>query len=62
MTAFIDVGRLGVADRYQDLAIATRDLADAWGPRYAAQLLHDYGVGTGDLDKLRFYRLLDEFF
>jgi aminoglycoside phosphotransferase len=37
-----------------------RELSDAWHPRYADQLLREYGAA--DPAKLRFYQLLDEFF
>ena len=64
LTGVIDVGRLGVADRYHDLAIATRSLANNWGPIYADRLLQRYRLPGGrvDAEKIRFYRLLDEFF
>lgn len=64
LTGVIDVGRLGVADRYHDLAIATRSLANNWGPSYADRLLKRYGLPAGrvDAEKIRFYQLLDEFF
>ena len=64
IAAFVDVGGLGVADRYRDLAIATRSVA-AWGDRtYEARLLAAYGIEPAAVDEARitFYRLLDEFF
>jgi kanamycin kinase len=55
VTGLIDAGRLGVADRWVDLAIATRSLGSA-----ASRFLERYGVPV-DPAKLAFYRLLDEF-
>ncbi|WP_315760817.1 APH(3') family aminoglycoside O-phosphotransferase [Sphingomonas sp. Y38-1Y] len=57
----IDVGRLGVADRYQDLAIAWNCLEE-FGPALQAQFLAAYGVTKIDRGKLHFYRMLDELF
>ncbi|MEV4502972.1 APH(3')-V family aminoglycoside O-phosphotransferase [Streptomyces klenkii] len=66
VTGVIDVGRLGLADRHADLALATRELEieeDPWfGPEYAQGFLTQYGGPGVDKDKLAFYRLLDEFF
>lgn len=65
VTGVIDTGRLGVADRWSDLAIATRSLASnqnsQFGPWAATQYLADYGIEV-DERKVDFYRLLDEFF
>jgi aminoglycoside 3'-phosphotransferase-2 len=58
---FIDVGRLGVADRHQDLALAVRDISSDYGKDWGERFLAAYG-GTVDRAKLEFYKVLDEFF
>lgn len=64
LTGVIDVGRLGVADRWVDLAIASRSLASDLNPQYgpwaAERYLARYGAEP-DHNKIQFYRLLDEF-
>jgi kanamycin kinase len=67
VTGLIDVGGLGRADRYADLALATRSLADddlnpQFGPGAADRFLARYGEVEVHRDRLAFYRLLDEFF
>ena len=65
VTGVIDVGRLGVADRWSDLALTTRSLEGDLNPQYGAgaadRFLNRYGV-PHDPGKNDFYRLLDEFF
>lgn len=64
LTGILDVGRLGVADRYTDLALATRSITDLnpqYDPRLSDRFLHRYGMDTPDQARMTFYRLLDEF-
>lgn len=66
-TGLVDLGRLGVADRYLDLALVTRSMAapemnDQYEATDAVSLLAQYGISTPDLWRLEYYRLLDEFF
>jgi aminoglycoside 3'-phosphotransferase-1 len=57
----IDVGRLGIADRYQDLAIAWNCLGE-FGTSLQAHFLEQYGIVEVDRGKLRFHLMLDELF
>jgi aminoglycoside phosphotransferase len=58
----IDVGALGVADRYRDLALAARDLREDFGAGEVREFFAAYGLGEPDQRKLDYYRLLDELF
>lgn len=57
----IDAGRLGVADRYQDLAIMWNCLGE-FGDALRRRFLERYGLAAPDPGKLRFHLLLDELF
>lgn len=57
----IDVGRVGLADRYQDLAIAWNGLGE-FGRPAQERFLRSYGVEALDEGKLNFHLMLDEFF
>ncbi len=61
LSGFIDLGRAGVADRYQDLALAVRSLAYNFGEGWAPLLFAAYGIEP-DPAKLKFYTLLDDAF
>jgi aminoglycoside 3'-phosphotransferase-2 len=60
-SGFIDCGRLGVADRWQDLAIATNSIAFNYGDAHVEPFLARYGAPRSNL-KDAWYLLLDEFF
>lgn len=53
----VDLGALGVADRWADLAIATWSTEWNYGPGWEQLLLDAYGV-PADPDRTRYYRLL----
>jgi aminoglycoside 3'-phosphotransferase-2 len=57
----LDCGRLGVADRWQDLAIACRSLRYNCGAEHVAPFLEAYGA-TWDEERYRYYCALDELF
>ncbi len=56
-SGFVDVGELGVADRWWDLAVATWSLDWNLGPGWEELFLRAYGVDR-DSDRVAFYRLL----
>ncbi len=57
----IDVGRLGVGDRYRDIATFWRSLRK-FGEIARRQFLTEYGIDDIDQRRLEFHLLLDEFF
>jgi aminoglycoside phosphotransferase len=64
LLGFIDLGRAGLADACQDLALITRSLESEQNPRFhglSGYFLEVYGAKP-DHDKLEYYRILDEFF
>jgi kanamycin kinase len=53
----VDLGDLGVADRWADLAVATMSTEWNYGPGWESTLLDAYGIAP-DRDRTWFYRLL----
>ena len=53
----VDLGSLGVADRWADLAVATWSTEWNYGPGWEGTLLDAYGIAP-DPDRTRYYRLL----
>ncbi len=60
MASVVDLGRLGVSDRYRDLAIAARSLTDNLGPELVWRFFEAYGLDHPDPSRLEWYVLLDE--
>ncbi|MEU0507550.1 tetratricopeptide repeat protein [Nocardia sp. NPDC005998] len=58
----IDVGGLGVADRYRDLALVARDLPIDFDDDELHAFYTAYGLTEPDRRRLDYYRLLDELF
>ena len=61
VTGCIDAGRVGITDRYQDLAIMWNCLGE-FGPACQQRFLTSYGIDQVDRDKLSFHLMLDELF
>ncbi|RDL48704.1 Aminoglycoside 3'-phosphotransferase [Ensifer sp. M14] len=63
-TGMIDLGRLGTADRYADLALMTANARETWKTaeqerRAAAMLFETLGISAPDRARLDFYLRLD---
>jgi aminoglycoside 3'-phosphotransferase-2 len=61
-SGFVDCGRCGRADRYQDLALAARSIRRNFGPHFATEFFDAYGMDRVDADRISYYQLVDEFF
>jgi [ribosomal protein S18]-alanine N-acetyltransferase len=59
---FIDLGRAGVADRYQDLALAVRSLRHNGYGEWTDFFLTQYGLDRPDPLRMECYLLLDELY
>lgn len=57
LAGFVDLGEMGTADRWWDLAVATWSLTWNFGPGYETIFLDSYGVEL-DEERLQYYRLL----
>jgi len=56
-SAHVDLGRLGLADRWADLAVASANLDANFGPGWQAEFFAAYGIAR-DEERIRFYREL----
>jgi len=61
VTGCIDVGRVGAAAPYQDLAILWNNLAE-FGNDLQDELFEAYGISNPDKRKIQFHFCMDEFF
>ena len=68
--SFIDLGRTGIADKWQDIALCYRSLKHNYAGKYGGEeypnfdpntLFEKLGI-TPDWEKIRYYILLDELF
>lgn len=62
VAGFVDCGRAGIADRYQDIALAIRSIGYNCGDGAVRAFLEAYGLRDVDHAKVDFICLLDEFF
>lgn len=61
-TGFIDLGRCGIADKWQDIALCFRSIKHNFGGKEYTDLLFEYLNIEPNYDKIRYYILLDELF
>lgn len=69
-SGFVDVGRMGIADRYQDISLCYRSLHHNFSGIYGGKPYSGYDESMlfealdikPDFDKIRYYILLDELF
>lgn len=70
ISGFIDLGRSGIADRYQDLAICYRSLRSNFSGAYGGKVYKDFDPLSlfealkipPDWEKIKYYILMDELF
>ena len=60
VSGLVDLGRLGVSDRYRDLALVARSLVLSIGPEPAWRLFDAYGVPHPDPLRMEWYALADD--
>ncbi|MGY6502171.1 MAG: APH(3') family aminoglycoside O-phosphotransferase [Acidimicrobiales bacterium] len=62
ITGYLDVGRLGVGDRYRDVAVAARSVAYNLGAHAVGPFVDAYGIDWPDLARIDYFVMLDEMF
>ncbi|UVI29366.1 APH(3') family aminoglycoside O-phosphotransferase [Paenibacillus spongiae] len=61
ISGFIDLADAGVADKYRDLAAIHYSIIRNHGEEWTGLFYEEYGISNVDLEKIRFYDLLDGF-
>ncbi|HEX8196195.1 MAG TPA: APH(3') family aminoglycoside O-phosphotransferase [Pyrinomonadaceae bacterium] len=61
ISGFVDWGRAGVADRYQDIALLARSVCYNFGEKWTPFVFEALEIEP-DWERIEFYKLLDEFF
>jgi len=70
LSGLIDLGDLGVADKYQDIALCHRSLKHNFNGSFGGKIYEDFNADLlfeklglePDWEKIRYYTLLDELF
>lgn len=70
VSGFIDLGRTGIADKWQDIALCYRSMLHNSGGKFTGKQYQGFNAGMlfaklgiePDWDKIRYYILLDELF
>ncbi len=62
LSGFIDLDRAGIADKYNDLAIASRSIGYNLGSEYEQRFFEYYGLEAVDTKIIQYYRMMDELF
>jgi len=61
ISGFIDLADAGVADKYRDLAAMHYSIIRNHGEQWTGLLYEEYGIANVDLEKIRYYELLEAF-
>ena len=59
VTGYVDLGELGVADRWRDIAVGGWSVGWNFGPEYEPLFYESYGIEP-HAERMAFYRLLWE--
>lgn len=62
LSGFVDVGRLGLADRYADLALIVNTIRWHFDETWIPFFFKAYGIEQIDREKLAYYQFLGQFF
>ena len=70
VTGFIDLGKTGIADKWQDIALCYRSLIHNFDGSYGGEVREDFDASVlfeclgiePEWDKIRYYLLMDELF